>query len=294
MFYRRKIILGLIELLGGEVEKLRLQKLLFLYSEKKLNAEYDFVPYKFGCYSYSANADLKTMVKKGYLFETANNYCKEDKTVYLQNLKSSDAKLLEEVVSDYGRMSRYALIKHTYLNFPFYAINSTIAKDVLPGELYERVEKANPKEEETTLFTIGYEGISLEKYLLKLVRNNVKLLVDVRKNPLSMKFGFSKTLLKRYCNSLGIDYLHIPEVGINSDKRQELETQGDYDRLFADYRRTTLSETITQQRQILDLLKKYRRIALTCFEAEPCQCHRSHLAEFLEQSNAFEFPLKHL
>src|SRR5690606_27897196 len=189
-----------------------------------------------------------------------------------------------EVVSDFGRMSRKALIRHTYLNFPFYAINSTIAKDVLPGDLYERVEAANPKEEETTLFTIGYEGISLEKYLQKLVRNNVKLLVDVRKNPLSMKFGFSKTLLKRYCNSLGIEYLHIPEVGINSNKRQELETQADYDRLFTDYRKTTLSDTSDQQKQILDLLKNYRRIALTCFEAEPCRCHRSHLAYALVQS----------
>ena len=145
MFYRRKIILGLIELLGGEIEKLRLQKLLFLYSEKKPKSEYDFVPYKYGCYSYSANADLKTMVKKGYLIETENNYCKEDRSAYFQKLKPSDAKLLEEVVSDYGRMSRNALIKHTYLNFPFYAIYSTIAKDVLPGELYDRVEKATPQ-----------------------------------------------------------------------------------------------------------------------------------------------------
>lgn len=286
--------MGLIELLGGEVEKMRLQKLLFLYSEKKQKSEYDFVPYKYGCYSYSANADLKTMVKKGYLIETENNYCKEDKSAYFQKLKSADAKFLEEVVSDYGGMSRNALIKHTYLNFPFYAINSIIAKDVLPGKLYERVKEATPKEEETTLFTIGYEGISLEKYLKKLVQNNVKLLVDVRKNPLSMKFGFSKTLLKRYCNSLGIEYLHIPEVGINSNKRQELETQADYDRLFDDYRKTTLSETNAHQKQILDLLNKHKRIALTCFEAEPSQCHRSHLAASISKSPEFQYSLTHL
>lgn len=294
MFYRRKVILGLIEVLGGEVEKLRFQKLLFLYAMKKQNPEYDFVPYKFGCYSYSAKADMNTMVKKGFLSESENKYGKADSASYFKKLKVTDRQLLQEVVSDYGSMSSNALIKHTYLNFPFYAIRSTIAKDVLPGALYERVEKVMPREEETTLFTIGYEGISLEKYLQKLVQNNVKLLVDVRKNPLSMKFGFSKTLLKRYCNSLGIEYLHIPEVGINSDKRQELETQADYDRLFADYRKTTLSETSAHQKQILDLLRKYKRIALTCFEAEPCQCHRSHLANELVQTKDLEFPLKHL
>jgi uncharacterized protein (DUF488 family) len=294
MFYRRKVILGLIELLDGEVEKLRLQKLLFLYAMKKQKPEYDFVPYKFGCYSYSAKADMNTMVKKGYISETENKYGKSDTVSYFEKLKIDDARILQEVVSDYGPMSSNALIKHTYLNFPFYAIKSTIAKDVLPGKLYDRVEKAIPKDEETTLFTIGYEGISLEMYLQKLVKNNVKLLVDVRKNPLSMKFGFSKTLLKRYCNSLDIGYLHIPEVGINSDKRQELETQADYDRLFVDYRNTTLSETTESQKQILELLKKYKRIALTCFEAEPCQCHRSHLAEAIAKSPDFNYSLKHL
>lgn len=294
MFYRRKVILGLIELLDGEVEKLRLQKLLFLYAMKKQKPEYDFVPYKFGCYSYSAKADMNTMVKKGYLSETENKYSKTDTTNYFHKLKPADGRLLQQVVSDYGSMRSNALIKHTYLNFPFYAIKSTIAKDVLPGKLYDRVEKAIPKDEETTLFTIGYEGISLEMYLQKLVKNNIKLLVDVRKNPLSMKFGFSKTLLKRYCNSLDIGYLHIPEVGINSDKRQELETQADYDRLFVDYRNTTLSETTESQKQILELLKEYKRIALTCFEAEPCQCHRSHLAEAIAKSPDFNYSLKHL
>jgi uncharacterized protein YwgA len=294
MFYRRKIILSLIELLGGEVEKLRFQKLLFLYAMKKQNPEYDFVPYKFGCYSYSVKADMNTMVKKGHLSETENKYSKADPSNYFKKLKSTDSQILQQIVSDYGSMSSNALIKHTYLNFPFYAIRSNIVKDVLPDKLYERVEKATPKEVETTLFTIGYEGISLEMYLQKLIRNNVKLLVDVRKNPLSMKFGFSKTLLKRYCNSLGIEYLHIPQVGINSDKRQELVTQADYDSLFADYRKTTLSETLAYQKQILDSLKQYKRIALTCFEAEPCQCHRSHLAVSISNLPEFQYSLIHL
>lgn len=294
MFYRRKIILGLIELLGGEVEELRLQKLLFLYAKKKTQSEYDFIPYKYGCFSYSAKADLNTMVKKGFLSETENKYCIEDKSNYFQKLKPADAKLLKEVVLDYAQMSRNALIKHTYLNFPFYAINSTIANEVLPGSLYDRVKEAIPNDEEITLFTIGYEGISLEKYLQKLIRNNVKLLVDVRKNPLSMKFGFSKTLLKRFCNSLNIEYFHIPEVGISSDKRQQLESQTDYDNLFAEYRKTTLSETKKAQQEILKLLVQYKRIALTCFEAEPCQCHRSHLAEFISKSPDFKYSLRHL
>ena len=93
------------------------------------------------------------MVKNGYLFETENKYSKIDPHKYFHKLKPADGQLLRQVVSDYGSMSSNALIKHTYLNFPFYAIKSTIAKEILQGKLYERVEKVIPKEEETT-FTV--------------------------------------------------------------------------------------------------------------------------------------------
>ncbi|MCA1763424.1 MAG: DUF488 domain-containing protein [Flavobacteriales bacterium] len=237
---------------------------------------------------------MNTMVKKEFLLETEKKYKKADKTRYFEKLKPEDRHSLKQVVADYGAMNSNALIKHTYLNFPFYAIRSTIAKNVLPGHLFERVEKATPKNTDPTLFTIGYEGVSLEMYLQKLVRNNVKLLVDVRKNPLSMKFGFSKTLLKRYCNNLDIEYKHIPEVGIASNKRRNLESQMDYDILFAEYSETTLSETGEVQKNILGLIKKYNRIALTCFESKPCQCHRSHLADAISMLPEFSYTVKHL
>jgi uncharacterized protein (DUF488 family) len=144
------------------------------------------------------------------------------------------------------------------------------------------------------LFTIGYEGISLEEYLVRLLKNDVKVLVDVRNNPLSMKYGFSKSQLKKYCASLGIDYVHIPEVGIQSDQRQELNTQSDYDKLFAVYRKNNLSKTTTSQNEILKLLKQHKRIALTCFEANICQCHRKHLAEAIETLPDFNYEVKHI
>jgi uncharacterized protein (DUF488 family) len=294
MFYRRKIILALIDLLGGELEKIRFQKLLFLYSMKKKNPEYDFVPYKFGCYSYSAKADMNTMVRKGQLSENESSYKKLDQVAYFTKLKKEDQSTLRQVINDYGTMSTNTLVQHTYLNFPFYAINSTISKEVLPGKLHERVDKVQPKSNMIGLFTLGYEGLSLEKYLQKLIVNDVKLLIDVRKNPLSMKFGFSKTLLTKYCNSLGIEYLHIPNVGINSDKRRELNTQKDYDILFKDYTETTLKETLTEQEEIKNLLIKYNRVALTCFEAEPCQCHRTHLAKSINNLPNFNYTVKHL
>ena len=294
MFYRRKIILALLQLFDGQLDKIRLQKLLFLFTQRQAKAEYDFVPYRFGCFSYSANADLITMVKKGMLEEDEKTFEKSDKTDFLKQLKPADLKLLKEVKVNYGIMSATALMKHTYLNYPFYAIKSEVAENILTKEEFEKVIKTQPIGDKTILFTIGYEGISLEEYLVRLLKNDVKVLVDVRNNPLSMKYGFSKSQLKKFCASLGIEYVHIPEVGIQSDQRQELNTQNDYDKLFDHYRKSNLTKTIDSQLKILNFLIKHKRIALTCFEANISQCHRKHLAEAIEKLPAFEYEVKHI
>jgi uncharacterized protein (DUF488 family) len=294
MFYRRKIILSLLELFDGELEKIRLQKLLFLFCQKQERAVYDFIPYKFGCYSYSANADLTTMVTKGMLGETSKSFQKTDKTSYIKSLKADDIVKLKSIKTLYGNMDSNALMKHTYRNFPYLAINSIKAESILNTHEFEIVQKQRTVNDSTILFTIGYEGGSLENYLNRLIKNNVKVLVDVRNNPLSMKFGFSKSQLKRYCESLSIEYMHFPEVGIISDKRKALSTQADYDKLFADYRTNNLPQTLTTQKVILDVLNKYKRIALTCFEANHCQCHRSHLADSISELPGFGYEVKHI
>jgi uncharacterized protein (DUF488 family) len=294
MFYRRKIVLALLQLFDGELEKIRLQKLLFLFTKSQQKAEYDFIPYKYGCYSYSANADLNAMARKNILIETDTHFKFTDKTNYITTLKDSDQKILSKVKTLYGKMSADGLMKHTYINYPFYAINSLRASSILTKPELEKIENSKPSFTQTILFTIGYEGISLEEYLVKLIRNDIKLLIDVRNNPLSMKFGFSKSQLKKYCESLNIQYLHFPELGIQSEERQELTTQLDYDFLFTTYRKNTLTKTQSTQIELLELLIKYKRIALTCFEANICQCHRKHLSEAIEKLPGFKYEVKHI
>jgi uncharacterized protein (DUF488 family) len=294
MFYRRKIILSLLQIFGGNMEKIKLQKLLFLITQRQQQTAFDFVPYKYGCYSYSANADLGAMVKRGFLIENRIYFKKADNINYLKTLKPADLNVLNEIHKSYGKMSNNDLIKHTYINFPYWATKSEIADKILTNKELKEVKNHYPSNNDIILFTIGYEGISLEEYLNRLVKNNVKLLVDVRQNPLSMKFGFSKTLLKRYCESLDILYVHFPEVGIDSKKRKDLKTQNDYDILFSDYKKENLSQTTNTQLKILNLLKKHQRIALTCFEANICQCHRKPLAESIKSLNEFSYTVKHI
>jgi uncharacterized protein (DUF488 family) len=234
------------------------------------------------------------MVKKGILTETKSNFISIEKIDYFKTLKDADSKLMLKIKTLYGEMDAEALMKHTYLNFPYWAINSVKAIEFLTTEQLEKINNNRPKNDETILFTIGYEGISLEEYLNRLIKNDVKVLVDVRNNPLSMKYGFSKSQLQRFCENLNIKYVHFPEVGIQSAQRQTLNTQSDYDRLFLAYRNENLTQTTSSQLTILNLLKDHNRIALTCFEANICQCHRKHLAEAIETLPRFKYKVKHI
>lgn len=294
MFYRRKIILAILQAFDGNLPKISLQKLLFLFTNRQTKPDYDFVPYLYGCYSFSANADLTAMVRHEQLSEDKTSFSKICISDYVKTLNEKDKKILIDIKNNYGKLAPHTLMKLTYLNYRYHAINSVKAKEILTDEQYLMVINARPINNQTILYTIGYEGISLEEYLNRLIKNDVKVLVDVRNNALSMKFGFSKTQLRSFCASLNIEYLHIPEVGIQSDKRRELKTQDDYDNLFEIYRKQNLKKTTNQQQEILTLLKSKKRIALTCFEADICQCHRKHLAEAIIKLPEWDFELKHI
>jgi uncharacterized protein (DUF488 family) len=295
MYYRRKVALSILQVFNNELEKIQVQKLLFLLSRYKTKKNtYDFVPYKYGSFSFQANADLNTLKKYGIVDETNTSWKKVDDVNYLIQLDKEHQKIVSDFKIIYNNKSSDDLIKLTYKNFPYYATNSTIAHKYLNTKELKKLETYKSKEEDIILFTIGYEGVSLESYLNKLLRNNVKLLCDVRKNAASMKYGFNKRQLENACNGVGINYIHIPEVGINSDKRKQLNSQKDYDMLFEEYILNNLSQTTQEQEAILDLLQKNRRIALTCFEADKCQCHRTHLAEAISKMDKFEYEIEHL
>ena len=72
-------------------------------------------------------------------------------------------------------------MKHTHITYPFYATKSEVAGDVLTDTELQKVTAAQPRNNETVLFTIGYEGISLVEYLVRLLKKGAKVLVDVRK-----------------------------------------------------------------------------------------------------------------
>jgi len=294
MYYRRKLVLALLQSFDGKLEKLSLQKLLFLLTRNQDKKSYDFVPYKYGCFSFQANADLTTLTKYKLVTQDDKSWVCADKINYFETLKQEDKSAVLATKRKYGGLTAKELIVLTYQQYPYFAIKSTIVKDVLNKEELKKVEAQKRKKTETILYTIGYEGISLETYINKLILNDVKVLCDVRKNSFSMKYGFSKSQLKNACEGVGIKFYHIPEVGIQSDKRKELTCQADYDLLFEDYKESVLATEKQKQVEIFQLLKAEKRIALTCFEKNIHQCHRKHLANAIKRIEGLNYEVKHI
>ena len=292
------MLLGVLEEFGGVLSHTRLQKILLLVTRKQELKSFDFVPYKFGSFSFQANQDLSTLSKKDLVIDRAkspgSDWVLNTEESFFLTLKKEDQVAIKQTKKEVGDLNQRELVRYTYINFPYFAIKSQIAQEVLTAEELEKINAQKRSLDQEAFFTIGYEGISLETYLNKLIINDVRLLCDVRKNPLSMKYGFSKKQLKRACESVGIEYVHIPQLGIESGKRSDLNTINDYKRLFDEYEQTTLHENSDYIEEIYNLTGKYKRIAITCFEKEPCMCHRSRVATALKRLPSWDIDQKHL
>ncbi|MCG8321541.1 MAG: DUF488 family protein [Cytophagales bacterium] len=298
MYYRRKLLLSVLEEFGESLTTTSLQKILFLVTRKQDNKSFDFVPYKFGSYSFQANQDLMTLSKKGFLKDTSTSngikWMLKSKDKFFQQLKKEEQSAIKSTKREIKGLTQKELVKYTYIQFPYWAIKSQIADDILDKKELEKVISQKRNIDKPGFFTIGYEGVSLESYLNKLIINDVKLLCDVRKNPLSMKYGFSKNQLKNACESIGITYKHVPQLGIDSEKRNGLKTMSDYNKLFDEYEKTTLVENHDFLIQISNLATEYKRMAITCFEKEACMCHRSIVAKSLKALPSWSIEQKNL
>lgn len=296
LFDRQKRLLALVNALGGEASNLDFQKLLLLYClEAEGPPAYEFVPYKFGGFSFTSYADKRRLIEKGLLADEDRSW-----KLTLDGQRTASAysagTRLNQFVRRYEGLRGDALIVEAYKRYPYYEIRSEIVERVLAGDNDSilAIEAARPKISTPGLYTIGYEGRTLEGYLNLLIREGVTLLCDVRRNPLSRKYGFSKNTLLKGCEGVGLQYEHLPELGIASEDRRELKTQADYDALFALYTRESLPKQINALTKIRSWIEKGERVALTCYESLPEQCHRTCVAEAVEQRFGKKYKPRHL
>ncbi len=268
---RQKVLISVINELGARASKFMIEKNLFLLNQEEgmndLVNFYHFFPYKYGPYSYMSYIDIAALKSKGLINE-------QDKKLTLMPLgksviKNIDFKIKQKVAKIATKFKSDQEIKsYVYDNYHWFTVNSNSPR--------MKLQKTEPG-----ISTIGYEGRDIDSFLNSLLEKGIDILVDVRYNPFSMNFSFTKNKLRKYLESVGIEYLHIPELGIRGESRKNLDTKEDYEKLFSTYKETTLQNQKAEIKKLIQLSKK-KRIALMCFEHSKEMCHRGIISDFLE------------
>ncbi len=130
MFYRQKLLLALLESFGGKLNNRDLQKYLFLFTQRfQLEKSYDFVPYKFGCFSFQSYADRRNLAVTGVL--TADDQWQLKGKGYLDAVTPDDRQKIQQFQKQYSLISSDDLVREVYRNYPYYAIKSEIASRLL-------------------------------------------------------------------------------------------------------------------------------------------------------------------
>lgn len=131
------------------------------------------------------------------------------------------------------------------------------------------------------LYSIGYEGKSLDMFIKMLKKNGVEHLIDVREIPQSRKPGFSKNTLKKALAEKNITYLNMKELGTDKRSRDEYKRTGDIEKLLVKY-----DKRLSENLELIEPLKAmifYKRTAIMCYEDNYKLCHRQSIESLLEK-----------
>ena len=286
MLHRQKAILLILQQVGSTASSLQMMKWAFLLSQETPShggkTFYQFIPYRYGPYSFTLNQETDSLIRNGFLEKGTNNYWS------LTNLgKKFNVDLPRNVIQDihyvateYGNLSSQELLDLVYDKYSWFTINS---------DLRGKRKKKRPIAEKA-IYTAGYEGKTVDEFLNLLMESGISRLIDVRFNPISRRYGFHKSTLARLCDFLEIDYQHLPELGIPGSERDDLSSSAKYASLFNDYR----SSLPLREDALLNVtgLLKSKPSVLVCMEADPKVCHRNVLAQHL--ATLIDMPIKHL
>lgn len=274
MLNRQKALLQLVDLAGGAIDRLVLTKWAFLVRNESESrggeSFYDFVPYHYGPFSFGLYQEAGKLVSLGYLKEQGKS------TWVLGDVRAPAVhdKLRRELTlisTRFRKFSRKQLIEYVYEKYPRFTVNSDLKR------------LAQRSVAPIAVYTAGYERKSIDAFLHGLTEAGIAHLIDVRRNPIARRYGFHRSTLERLCNSLDIQYTHVPSLGIASELRQGLDGPEAYDSLFRNYEETTLQKERTVIESVAGWVRRSPSV-LVCMEAEASCCHRARLAEPISQA----------
>ena len=159
MLNRQKTVIEILTRAGRPVTHIQLTKLCFLlrheFESGGGNAFYDFVPYKYGPFSFALFQEIDKLVDQGYVVEPSSNLwtISEEITADTSRLDKKVKADIDDLLEQFGSISRNRLIERVYGSHPRFTINSEI----------DKLER-HPQAKEA-IFTAGYEGLSIDACL---------------------------------------------------------------------------------------------------------------------------------
>ena len=274
MLTRQRLIIALIKHSGGSTTRLKLVKQAFLLREHLspcyARSFYQFIPYRYGPFSFTLYHELGNMVEAG-LVVLHSSRAVQLTDIGLETPLNLDPALsgeFERFWANYGEYPVDELVDMVYDQYPWYALRS------------KRIEHHHISQKETdcAVYTIGYEGMQVDGFLNLLLRSGIRQIIDVRRNAISRVFGFYGSTLASLAKRVGIGYRHMPQVGVPSAWRSRLDDEKDIDMLFTRYRDEVLASAEDSVKNIASWMSS-RPSTLMCMEVDPTRCHRSVLAE---------------
>ncbi|MBE3040648.1 MAG: DUF488 domain-containing protein [Chloroflexi bacterium] len=293
MLRRQKTLLALLAAAKGPVSRTALVKYAFLLRhETCLRGDpvfYDFVPYKFGPFSFSMYRELECLQRDGWLTmgEEGAPVCLTQAARISRPsawVSNEEMAAIGHVLGKYERLSRRELLSSVYGRYPWYASKSELAdlQCTPPAPL----PQASP-----AVYTVGYESLSVDSFFKRLLRKGIRAIADVRSNPVSRKYGFARKSLGEISAKLGLRYHHLPELGIPPDERRTLDGPESYVRLLDSYEAHNLPRLGTEILRLGRLLEA-QPCVIMCAEKDFRMCHRGRLATAV--SGITGLPIVHL
>jgi hypothetical protein len=286
MLRRQRTTLALLQEAGQTLSATQLFKLVFLLAEEtslgRGEAFYEFLPHKYGPYSFALNRELEALVSQGYIKEQHSGstiaYAITPLGTREQRSVESDAtRAVRFVYEKYGKLGIQPLLRDVYSRYPWFSTRSEL-ENLIPKDVPKR-SVAPP-----AVYTIGYEERSVDGFFNKLLRVGIRVILDVRANPISRKYGFAKKSLGAISGKLGLIYEHWPQLGISSEKRQGVQTPAEFKQLFGYYDRVILPEVNDDVTRMAEQIKQAPSV-LVCMERQAPDCHRSRLAKVLSAAS---------
>jgi uncharacterized protein (DUF488 family) len=285
MLVRQKILLLMLHFARRPVQRIELMKWCFLLRHESGteggSSFYDFVPYKYGPFSFALNQEVEKLQSMNYILSHGDRAWELNPNLASDpaGIKSVIEREVETIVRKFGHRSSNELLDYVYRGHPAFTVNS------------ERQKLAMRPKAGVAVYTAGYEGVSIDGFLNLLVKSGIEQLIDVRSNPISRRYGFHKSTLKHLSGRLDIEYFHFAELGIKSEIRQLFPADGDRENMFDEYEYTSLKNEMNAVKIVSELVS-VRPSVLVCMEDDPLNCHRSRLAESV--SNLTCLPIIHL